>query len=432
MKILKSLLIALLLFVFTVPAFSQYLETSKQSGIGLPFFELAIQDGFNNDLQHHKLLIMAHFLYDDLTFIKSDTSGFDTSFEILFAVYDKKGNVVDNHTINRKINVKDFNLTNSRSKSIILKDSFDLLPGEYTLLAKSTDLITNKSAKRKIKFKMEDFAKKPVALGSLLFLQDVTLDSTGKVIGFLPTFGNNFAVKKGAFYIYFDAYTQKVNQPLKIRYQFKGEQLRRNKRILEIDTTIVLTPKTAVFHQLFKLDRNRLTHNKYLLTVELISGKKKAKTEQPFSFFWSSVPTTKEDIDLALQQMSYILNPDTLKKYLKAPLAEKQAFFKRFWKERDPDPTTAKNELKDEYFRRVNYANQHFSTMTLDGWQTDRGRILIKFGFPDDIERHPFEINGPPYEIWQYYSLRKTFLFVDYTGFGDYRLDPRFIDMEYE
>ncbi len=432
---MRSLKLLLLVFLFTListRSFAQYLETSKQSGIGLPFFELAIQDGFENDLQHHKLLVMAHFLYDDLTFIKSDSSGFDTNFEILFAIYDKKGNVVDNHTINRKINVKDFNLTNSRTKSVILKDKFDLPPGEYTLLAKSTDLITNKSAKRKVKFKMEDFASKPVALGSLLFLQSVTLDSSGQVIDFLPTFGNNFSVKKGAFYIYFDAFTQNLNQPVKIRYQFKAERLRRTKRLLEIDSTLVFVPKSKIFHQLFKLDRTRLTHNKYLLTVELISGNKKTKTEQPFSFFWSTVPTTKEDIDLALRQMSYILDPDTLDKYLKAPLAEKQKFFERYWKERDPDPSTSKNELKDEYFRRVNYANQHFSTMTLDGWQTDRGRILIKFGFPDDIERHPFEIDSPPYEIWQYYSLRKTFLFVDYTGFGDYRLDPRFMDMEYE
>ncbi len=432
MKTIKFLLTVSLIFLFNAQSFAQYLETSKQSGIGLPFFELAIQDKFDTDLQHHKLLVVAHFLYDDLTFIKSDTSGFDTSFEILFAVYDKKGNVVDNHTINRKINVKNFALTNSRSKSIILKDSFTLLPGEYTLLAKSTDLITSKSAKRKIKFKMENFAQKPVALGTLLFLQDVKLDSAGKVVSFLPTFSNNFAIKKGAFYVYFDAFTKDLNKPVKIHYQFKGERPRRKKRILEIDTTITFTPKAHVFQQLFKLDRSRLVHNKYLLTVELISGKNKTKAEQPFSFFWTSVPTTKEDIDLALRQMSYILDADTLKKYLKAPLPEKQKFFERYWKERDPDPTTAKNELKDEYFRRVNYANQHFSTMTLDGWQTDRGRILIKFGFPDDIERHPFEIDSPPYEIWQYYSLRKTFLFVDYTGFGDYRLDPRFMDMEYE
>jgi len=89
------------------------------------------------------------------------------------------------------------------------------------------------------------------------------------------------------------------------------------------------------------------------------------------------------------------------------------------------------NQLKNEYFKRVNFANRNFTAFGTEGWLTDRGRILIKFGYPDDIERHPFDMNSKPYEIWRYYNLRKVFLFVDRTGFGDYRLHPDYIDMEY-
>ncbi|MCD6376875.1 MAG: GWxTD domain-containing protein [Caldisericaceae bacterium] len=428
----RIFLIVLFLVVFISIAAGQYLGPNKQSGVGIPFFEIAFQQRFAPDLEHHRLIVMTSHLFDDLTFIKSDTSGFDTEFEMLFAVYDKKGNVVTSRTINRKINVPNFDMTNSRDSVIVIKEAFKLPAGEYSLLAKSTDLITNESAKRKIKFTFKEFKDKPVAIGSLLFLQRVTLDSAGQVVDFIPTFSNNFAVKAGKFYIYFDVFAKEIGQPVTLRYIFKGEKRRSKKQITEIDSMITVVPNTHIFSQLFELRRDRLKRNKYFLTVEAIVGKKKAQTSQIFSFFWSTVPSTQEDIDLALQQMSYILNADTLKKYLKAPLKEKQAFFERFWKERDPDPSTAKNELKDEYFRRVNYANTYFSTMTQDGWATDRGRILIKFGFPDDIERHPFEIDSPPYEIWQYYNLRKTFLFVDYTGFGDYRLDPRYFDVEYE
>ncbi len=429
---LNVILLIVGLIVLSETARAQYMGPNKQSGVGLPFFEIAYRQGFDEDLEHHRLLVMSSHLYDDLTFIKSDTSGFDTQFEMLFAIYDEKGNVVVSRTVNRKINVKNFEMTNSREHAVVIKEEFKLLPGEYSLLAKSTDLITNKSAKRKIKFKFKAFSDKPIALGSLLFLQSVKLDSNGQVIDFEPTFSNNFTVKSGKFYIYYDVYVKDLNQPVTLHYIFKGEKRRSKKKITEIDSTITVAPTQHIFTQLFELHRERLKRNKYLLTVEAIVGKKKAETSQSFSFFWSNVPSTQEDIDLALRQMSYILNPDTLKKYLNASLEEKKAFFERYWKERDPDPTTAKNELKDEYFRRVNYANTHFSTMTQDGWETDRGRILIKFGFPDDIERHPFEIDSPPYEIWQYYNLRKTFLFVDYTGFGDYRLDPRYFDVEFE
>jgi len=97
----------------------------------------------------------------------------------------------------------------------------------------------------------------------------------------------------------------------------------------------------------------------------------------------------------------------------------------------DPNQETQKNELMDEYFLRVNYANENFSTLSVDGWLTDRGRIFIKFGQPDDIERHPFEIDSVPYEVWRYYSVRKIFVFIDRTGFGDYYLHPDYIDQEF-
>ena len=116
---------------------------------------------------------------------------------------------------------------------------------------------------------------------------------------------------------------------------------------------------------------------------------------------------------------------------LKEPYPQQLEFFKAFWKSLDPNPQTEKNELMDEYYKRVNYANENFSNMGMEGWRTDRGRILIKFGFPDDIERHPFEAGTYPYEIWRYYDLRKVFLFIDRTGFGDYVLHPNYYDMEY-
>ncbi|RMF59849.1 MAG: GWxTD domain-containing protein, partial [Calditrichaeota bacterium] len=330
------------------------------------------------------------------------------------------------------LRVATFEETNARNRSVIVKDQFVLPAGQYTLLARSTDLVTNKSAKRKIKLKFADYSAQPVALGSLMFLRDVQVDSSGRVVDFTPTFSNNFTVKSGKFYILYDLFVRRTDQPVTLHYKFEGERARSKKKELEIDSTLTVKPDQAVSQQLFELNRQYLRHNKYLLSVEARVGDTLARTNQTFSFFWSSVPTTLADIDLALRQMSYILNADTLKYYLAADFAQKQAFFQRFWKERDPDPTTRKNELKDEYFKRVNYANNHFSTMSQDGWATDRGRILIKFGYPDDIERHPFEIDTAPYEVWQYYSLRKTFLFIDYTGFGDYRLDPRYFNMEFE
>jgi hypothetical protein len=75
----------------------------------------------------------------------------------------------------------------------------------------------------------------------------------------------------------------------------------------------------------------------------------------------------------------------------------------------------------ESYYGRVQYANEHFRT-NHEGWDTDRGHIYILYGEPTDIERHPFEAGSYPYEVWYYSQLAKRFMFVDYTGFGDYSL----------
>jgi len=118
---------------------------------------------------------------------------------------------------------------------------------------------------------------------------------------------------------------------------------------------------------------------------------------------------------------------------------EREKFIEDFWRARDPDPDTEENEFKTEYFERVAYANEHFSSGK-PGRLTDRGRIYIKFGKPDDVESHPaggayerpsYEGGGStstyPFEKWFYRYIPNVrsgveLEFVDPTGSGEYRL----------
>ena len=100
---------------------------------------------------------------------------------------------------------------------------------------------------------------------------------------------------------------------------------------------------------------------------------------------------------------------------------EKQEKLLEFWKKRDPNPNTARNERMEDYYQRVEYANNKF-THYIEGWRTDMGMVYIMFGPPSDVSRHPFEVDSKPYEVWRYYDLNYDFVFVDQSGFGDYRL----------
>ena len=67
---------------------------------------------------------------------------------------------------------------------------------------------------------------------------------------------------------------------------------------------------------------------------------------------------------------------------------ERDQFVEQFWLRRDPTPDTVENEFKEEHYRRIAYANEHFAA-GIPGWKTDRGRIYIVYGKPDEIESHP-------------------------------------------
>jgi len=91
---------------------------------------------------------------------------------------------------------------------------------------------------------------------------------------------------------------------------------------------------------------------------------------------------------------------------------EREQFIEQFWLRRDPDPDTDVNEYREEYYQRIAYANERY-TSGIPGWKTDRGRIYIMFGKPDQTESHPSggSYNRPvwegggttatyPFEIW--------------------------------
>ncbi len=118
---------------------------------------------------------------------------------------------------------------------------------------------------------------------------------------------------------------------------------------------------------------------------------------------------------------------------------EREKFIEEFWRRRDPDPDTDENEFKEEYYERIAYANEHFAS-GIPGWKTDRGRIWIMYGKPDERETHPMggSYNRPsyhgggstttyPFEIWFYRYLAGVgsgieIEFVDPTGSGEYRI----------
>jgi GWxTD domain-containing protein len=140
------------------------------------------------------------------------------------------------------------------------------------------------------------------------------------------------------------------------------------------------------------------------------------------------------------EDVRWIITDEELSAFKKLTTnAERDVFIEGFWQRRDPTPDTAENEFKEEHYRRIAYANEHYAA-GMPGWKTDRGRIYIMYGPPTSVDSHP--MGGPyqrpaeegggqtstfPFETWRYRYLESIgqeieIEFVDDCGCGAYEM----------
>ena len=143
------------------------------------------------------------------------------------------------------------------------------------------------------------------------------------------------------------------------------------------------------------------------------------------------------------EDVRWIITPEELTAFKQLSNdEERDQFIEQFWLRRDPTPDTPENEYKEEHYRRIAYANEHFPAGK-PGWMTDRGRIYIVFGPPDEIDAHPSggtynrpieegggETSTYPFETWRYryiegmgsHGQEVMIEFVDSCMCGDYHM----------
>lgn len=119
------------------------------------------------------------------------------------------------------------------------------------------------------------------------------------------------------------------------------------------------------------------------------------------------ITATEEDIDKEFEYAKYIMTDKEIGNYEKLnKLSDKKKYMYAFWKAKDVNPSTLVVEDKIDYLKRVAEANLKFKEAYREGWKTDRGRIFIVYGSPNDIERFPFEQENKSYEVWSYNTAK--------------------------
>jgi GWxTD domain-containing protein len=183
----------------------------------------------------------------------------------------------------------------------------------------------------------------------------------------------------------------------------------------------------------------------FVAPLSTLAQDKSKKDDQPQQDVMSRERNRKPELkkvykDWLNEDVAYIITDEERKAFKKlATDEEREQYIEAFWRRRDPDPDTDENEYKEQYYERVAYANEHYAS-GIPGWKTDRGRIYIMFGKPDETESHPsggsyqreiWEGGGNtstyPFERWFYRYIEGVgsgveIEFVDPTGSGEYRI----------
>jgi GWxTD domain-containing protein len=135
---------------------------------------------------------------------------------------------------------------------------------------------------------------------------------------------------------------------------------------------------------------------------------------------------TEAQLDTLYRPLIYVMEGNERGVYEDLSVEGKRNYLRQFWGRRDPSPATPGNEFQDQFYRLIARANRDYregGAAEIPGWRTDRGRIFVRYGEPDEVLRRPQSGSTRPYEVWKYTRGRfRKFVFFDETSLGNYAL----------
>ena len=427
-----GLILSLSLF-FIPRAFSQtdfgYLEEPEEKGIFLDyacFFDNG-STGKEGQEENWRLEIYYKVFNHKFTFIKEQDK-FKASYEVEIVLFSKNEQfTASSHE--EEYMVKSYQETQSPSNFLINQVNLSVPAGEYKLSFKLIDHNSKQVLKSEQQISVASLKSNDPAFSGIELARDVkeNQDSSkftkrGREV--IPSVSGIFGDPEPLFWIYFELYNFK---PLRtedhlIIYELEAS----NKAVVLRDTSrIPLQPAAdQSFYDFKEIKIGELRDGTYTLRLKLVNkeGRVRAKAQKELNIEWSLLYQVKNNYPKAVDLLRHVASDKELKDLKDAKEEDRTKRWMDFWKSKDPTPDTPENELMEEYYKRVKYANEHFGIYDKEGYKTDIGMVYIKFGPPDEVDRHPFELSTKSYLVWYYYRLNRKFLFVDVTGYGEYEL----------
>lgn len=374
---------------------------------------------FSPDSTNTRLDVYAEIPFSWIEFKRDkQTDKFVSDFDLTLDIKDKDNLPVFNKVYKEEIVTPKTDLEYlAQNSQIIIKNIF-LQPGEYKIRMSVYEQRTKKYSEKENAIQIRDFKKEPLSISDIMIVSKFNEVNGRKYI--TPDVSRNVG-SLDTFYLFFFVYRNSEQPSVDVKCKItdsKNEQVFSKNESFDITKVIDFQNRIII-----AVPTNNLSMDKYNIAIFVSDSQFEVTRNSTFYNEDIDFPIDLTNIDEAISQLQYIAKDSEMEEIEDAKTdAEKRKKFIEFWNSKDPSPSTKRNEVMLEYYKRIKYADKHYSTPYTSGWKTDMGMVYVIFGLPNNIERHPYEMGTKPYEIWDYYDINRQFVFIDDSGFGDYRL----------
>lgn len=349
--------------------------------------------------------------YSELTWIKV-AAGYAAGAELVVSFEPRSGGRMYGDVWERRMVVEEFALTNSTTRIVSERRSFQVPPGRYRVRVGLHDLNATTESEAREQIAVRDYSKDPVGFA------DLEIGVIDSLQGFTPVHTRRFGMnveRLAARVILFDRRGGGWPRTYPFRYRITDET---GGEVVSGTTQVTLSRSAEPV--IVRPERSDLFLGGYTFQLEFVEGRSRWLVERSFEVEESGPPRGREFTRM-LEPLSYIADPREIEDLRALPEEEQAAGWEAFWRRRDPTPETPRNEVQLEFFRRVRHADKNFQGFG-PGWRSDMGRIYIRHGPPDQIENRPPTTASPQLEIWYYNNPYRRYVFADRDGFGRYVL----------
>ena len=388
------------------------------------YFDAVVFDSDRDSLL--RLDVYTIIPWESLEFIKTQNL-FGAKYLQLITIANSEGKIISDKSISKTVRTEDYFKSQGSNADYENSQAIFYLPaGNYKVTVIIKDEISNMEFKRARSIEALDFDKFPYSMSGILLLSSI--EETGGKYTITPHASDNVGGLDDGYFAFFEIYNdttitesdfvyQIMQKNGKVLYESKRIRKPVNKKINRL--YIKIAPPEGSFGEdlvlriisLAPIDSNEYTENDFLAVSQ-----RTVRYEKTLS----GIVLT--DINKAIRQLRYVADGSEMDHIQDGQTdAVRLKRFEEFWEDRDPTPSTERNEAFEEFYTRVEFANNNFKSYT-EGWLTDKGHVYIVFGHPHNIERYQRNLgDNRAIEVWTYLN-NYEFYFQDKDGFGDFRL----------